>query len=100
LHFVRRTPTLLSTEEFMGFYIPAAMLLAWGLYGALTLPRWHDSRYVRTPQRRFWGIWHFLDEREWTEEGQVVRQRYLRYLAVAVAVALVGIVIGKLVDSR
>ncbi len=64
----------------MGFYIPAAMLLAWGLYGALTLPRWHDPRYVRTPQRRFWGIWHFLDEREWTEEGQAVRQRYLRYL--------------------
>jgi hypothetical protein len=84
----------------MGFYIPAGMLLAWGLYGALTLPRWHDARYIRTPQRRFWGLWHFLDAGEWTDEGQAVRQRYLRYFGFAVAVALVGILIGKLFESR
>jgi hypothetical protein len=76
------------------------LLLAWGLYGTFTLPRWHDPRYVRTPERRFWGFWHFLDEREWTEEGQAVRQRYLRYFGVAVVVALVGILLGKVIESR
>jgi hypothetical protein len=84
----------------MGFYIPTAMLLIWGLYGALTLPRWHDPRYVRKPQRLFWGAWHFLDEREWTEEGQAVRRAYLRYMGIAVLVALSGIVVGKIVESH
>jgi len=93
-------PTSRSTEEFMGFYIPAAMLLAWGLFGALTLPKWHDPRYVRTPERRFWGIWHFLDEREWTEEGQDLRKQYLRYLVIAVAVAVIGTVIGRFLEAR
>ena len=55
---------------------------------------------MRAPERRFWGFWHFLDGREWTEEGQAVRQRYLRYFGVAIVVAVVGIVLGKVVESR
>jgi hypothetical protein len=83
----------------MGFYIPAGMLVIWGLYGALTLPRWHDPRYVRRPQRRLWGPWHFLHEGEWTVEGQAVRRAYLRHFGIAVLVILAGIVIGKIVEG-
>jgi hypothetical protein len=84
----------------MGFYIPAAMLLIWGIYGALTLPHWHDPRYVRKPERVFWGAWHFLAEREWTDEGQIVRRAYLRYMGVAILIALLGIIIGRIVERH
>ena len=84
----------------MGFYIPAALLLASGLYGIFRLPRWHDPRYVRLPERRLWGFWHFLSDEEWTQEGLELRRRYFRYFYVAIALAVVGIVLGKLIESR
>ena len=80
-------------------YLPLILFGAWGIYLAVTLPHWRDARYVRNPKRLFWGFWHFLDDNEWTAEGLQLRRRYFRGMGIALVVALVGIILGKILEG-
>lgn len=80
--------------------LPVILFVAYGIYMAIALPNWRDARYVRRPDRRLWGFWHFFDNDEWTPEGLVLRGRYLRSMGVALAVAIVGILIGRVLAER
>ena len=71
---------------------------ACAVISAVRLPRWHDPKYVRHPERRVWGFWRFLDNNEWTEEGRILRRRYVRSLGVAILVALGGILLSRLLE--
>lgn len=80
-------------------YIAVVLFAAWGLYMAVRLPHWHDPKYVRRPERRMWAFWQFLDDDEWTEEGRILRRRYVRSMGVALLVAFGGIVLSRLLEA-
>jgi hypothetical protein len=69
------------------FFIPVALVVAWGLYGVWSLPRWTDPRYLRNPTKAPWSAWTFFSDKKWTEEGLQLRRAYVRHW-------LIGIVIG------
>lgn len=77
----------------MRYYIPVAVFGLWGLYGLLTIPRWRDARYVRQPERRVMSVFRLLDDEAWTEEGRVLRRRYVRHAAIGMALAVAAIIV-------
>ena len=81
-------------------YIPLVLFGAWAAYSTLRLPKWRDARYVRRPDRVLWGFWHFFDNDEWTQEGRVLRNRYLGHIGVAVLFGLVGIVLMRVLEAH
>jgi hypothetical protein len=81
-------------------FIPLILFGAWATYSALTLPKWRDARYVRHPERVFWGFWHFLDNSEWTEEGRVLRNRFLGHIGIALLFGLAGIVLMRILQAH
>jgi hypothetical protein len=81
-------------------YLPVVLFGAWAVYGAITLPNWRDARYVRRPERQFWGFWHVLNSAEWTEDGLRLRRRYFRHVGIGLLLGLVGILIVKAVEAQ
>jgi len=72
------------------------LIAAWGLYMTVKLPHWNNPRYIRRPR---WAFWHFLDDEGWTEEGRILRRRYLRSMGIAILVALGGIILSRVLEA-
>ena len=76
----------------MEFYIPPAIYLIWAVHQTRRFGPWlQDPRYVREPGRRMWSLWRFFDDEAWTDEGQVMRGRFLRSMGIGVLLALGGV---------
>lgn len=79
------------------YFAPAVVALLWWLFVWRRVPHWRDSRFVRNPERALWGVWHFLDTREWTEEGLRIRRLHILNM---IAVAVLAIATALLLDLR
>jgi hypothetical protein len=79
------------------FFVPAGVALLWWLLVWRKVPHWRDARFVRNPERALWGLWHFLNAREWTEEGLRIRRLHILH---AIAVAVLAIATALLLGLR
>ena len=73
----------------------------WGLYMAWRFGDWlSDPRYVREPHRRWWGPFRLLSSETWTEEGRVMRNKFLRSMGVGILLAIVAIAVSTILEGR
>jgi hypothetical protein len=71
----------------------------WGLYSYRRLGDPNAPRNLRDPQRRIWTLSHLLGDSRWTDEGRVVRRRWLFHLAIGVLLGLAAMAIVVFVEQ-
>lgn len=82
------------------WFLPPLMAGVSAIATMIQLPRWRDARYVKHPDRAFWGFWHILDSSEFTEEGRALRSRYFLHAIRFVLFGLAGAGIARIVSAQ
>lgn len=78
------------------FLIPGVLAIGWWFISTLRLPSWRNAKYVKNPNRAFWGPTAILDRSEWTEEGLALRRRYFMHFLSSCALAVGAILVLKI----
>jgi hypothetical protein len=82
-------------------YLPMVVFGLWGAYQAWRFGDWlSDPRYVREPQRRWWSPWRMMNPETWTDEGRVMRNKFLRSMGVGILLAVAAIVVSKALQAQ